>query len=784
MRHVDCLRLLILVLLLLVAPACRTAPLDDASPGARPPAPSAPTAPRPPTTSFPSPVRYSPTRTAAPQGVPWSVEIDERVSPTIDCNPVRTQHTLVVTVRDQCGNPLPGQRVEWSLSRYPQAVGDIVAVDDQYGSGRIAPMTSASPGNNGNKIDNQYAVSVTNYGAELIDAGNNHPYVGREGVRLPDITVSRGQSWLTITSSREGVTDLMVYVPALRDGTKHKIWAKKIWADFDVEFPENAVNTLPDVDHSFLVRIFRSDGSAIPGQTVDAEILDGPSAVFESSSRPTASFMTDANGVAEFLVHNTVGETGVNRIRFTANGHFYGEICPRSAIVTKQWRQAALEVSCAYLGCAEAIVNRPFEKLITVTNTGDAPAEAVVLEDQPDAGLAFAGGSAFPMDLGTIAPGQTVTRSVQMIAETAGAYTNRVIVSSRTSGAQAENVCPIEVVAGVLEIMKVCEPQVANVGSEVTFVVTVTNSGRGPLENVMVVDDYPAGIEPTSQNAATLGTLAPGESKQVIFTGIAEQPGRYTNTARARADGFPEQTSSCDLQVVNCRLEMDLVGPETIYYGEQANFTVRVTNVGDGPAEGCMVRVTTGNCLGNVVRDFNIGPLGPGEVWTQDFAGRGSGIGQCTVTADSNCGARCQDRVDVQLDVTGLPALQVEMTDKGLDGSEEGIFRVGETFIYRMLVENDVGTEATPNMHVEWRLPPELEFVSGRSNREATVTGTDQLARSEPFGLKVNQVITFELQVRVLSAPNNGLVKTAAAVYRSSDNAELASESESSTLKN
>jgi len=332
--------------------------------------------------------------------------------------------------------------------------------------------------------------------------------------------------------------------------------------------------------------------------------------------------------------------------------------------------------------------------------------------------------------------------------------------------------------------MKVCEPQVANAGTEVSFVVTVSNSGRGPLQNVMVRDDYPAGIEATSQDAVTLGTLAPGESQQVIFTGIAEQPGTYTNTARATADGQPEQSSSCDLQVVVCRLEMDLVGPDTIYYGEPANFTVRVSNVGDGPAEGCMVRVTTGDCLGNLVRDFNVGPLGPGEVWTQDFAGNGSGVGQCTVTADSDCGASCQIRQDVQLRVTGLPALQVEMTDKGLDGSEEGIFRVGETFMYRMAVENDVGTEATPDMHVEWRLPPELEFVSGRSNRGAMVNGSGSSGRSDAFALGVNEVITFEIQVRVLSAPSNGLVKSTATVYRTSDNAELASESESTTLKN
>ena len=34
------------------------------------------------------------------------------------------------------------------------------------------------------------------------------------------------------------------------------------------------------------------------------------------------------------------------------------------------------------------------------------------------------------------------------------------------------------------------------------------------------------------------------------------------------------------MKVVQCKLEMELVGPERIYYGDPANVTVKVTNVG------------------------------------------------------------------------------------------------------------------------------------------------------------------------------------------------------------
>ena len=111
-------------------------------------------------------------------------------------------------------------------------------------------------------------------------------------------------------------------------------------------------------------------------------------------------------------------------------------------------------------------------------------------------------------------------------------------------------------------------------------------------------------------------------------------------------------------------------------------------------------------------------------------------------------------------------------------------FRVGETFIYRVTVENDVGTEATPDLKVVWRLPPELEFVAGTSDRQATVRGSGITAESDSFARRNNEPITVALQVRVLTAPATGLVKTHAIVYRSSDVAELSRETESTTIKN
>jgi hypothetical protein len=131
----------------------------------------------------------------------------------------------------------------------------------------------------------------------------------------------------------------------------------------------------------------------------------------------------------------------------------------------------------------------------------------------------------------------------------------------------------------------------------------------------------------------------------------------------------------------------------------------------------------------------------------------------------------------------GLPALQLEMIDLDQERQKKGIFEMGETFIYELVVENDVGTALTPDLKIVWNLPKELEFVSGSGDRGATVTGTGgQSAESSAFVLAPNQVLKFELVVKVVGVPERNLIQSRASVVSSSGGQELATETESTTL--
>lgn len=128
-------------------------------------------------------------------------------------------------------------------------------------------------------------------------------------------------------------------------------------------------------------------------------------------------------------------------------------------------------------------------------------------------------------------------------------------------------------------------------------------------------------------------------------------------------------------------------------------------------------------------------------------------------------------------------ALQVEMTDKDLRGGEQGVFAVGEEFLYVLTVRNDDSATVTPPLHVVFSLPADLEYVSGRGESGVSIAAAPGVsAQSTEFSLTKDQALTIELRVRVKSVPEGGLTKAVASVRTSAD-LELSSEVESTTLR-
>jgi uncharacterized repeat protein (TIGR01451 family) len=238
------------------------------------------------------------------------------------------------------------------------------------------------------------------------------------------------------------------------------------------------------------------------------------------------------------------------------------------------------------------------------------------------------------------------------------------------------------------------------------------------------------------------------------------------------------------------RLDMEVycsIDNPAILVGDAFTATATVKNTGDLPLSNVVLAIRGGPGVQLVSKEetqITLDKLEPGDTREikATFVCESPGERRIDASAREGKGwasAGCFCGVSIK----GLPALQTEMIDLNIKHEPEGVFYMGEQFIYNLTVENDKGTAITPDLKVTWTLPPELEFVSGTGDQGVTVTGTGQSAESSSFVLAPDQVEHFDIVVKVIGVPPKSLVQTKA-VISTTTGQELASESESSTLRN
>lgn len=238
------------------------------------------------------------------------------------------------------------------------------------------------------------------------------------------------------------------------------------------------------------------------------------------------------------------------------------------------------------------------------------------------------------------------------------------------------------------------------------------------------------------------------------------------------------------------RLDMEVycsVSSPIVLVGDPFQATATVKNTGDLSLSNVVLALRGGEGVVQVGKEeliVKIAKLEPGETREVHATFISDQVGERRIDASAReergwAAAGCFCGILLK----GLPAIQLEMIDLDAQRAKKGIFELGETFIYELTIENDVGTALTPDLKIAWALPKELEFVSGAGDRGATVTGNGQSAESSTFVLAPNQVLKFELVVKCIGVPEKNLVQSRASVVTAAGSQELATETESTTLK-
>jgi uncharacterized repeat protein (TIGR01451 family) len=176
-----------------------------------------------------------------------------------------------------------------------------------------------------------------------------------------------------------------------------------------------------------------------------------------------------------------------------------------------------------------------------------------------------------------------------------------------------------------LEITKT-GPQTAQLGGEVSYSVTVKNTGSSIAKSVVVTDPVPEGLVHSGgqkELSFNVGDLAPGASKTIPVVLKADRRGKVCNVATANSSNAGKVSAEACTTIVQPGLNITKTGDKQQFLGKNASYEIVVSNTGDtvlnsvvvtdtAPAGTTIVSADGASVSGNTAT-WNVGSLKSGE---------------------------------------------------------------------------------------------------------------------------------------------------------------------------
>lgn len=326
--------------------------------------------------------------------------------------------------------------------------------------------------------------------------------------------------------------------------------------------------------------------------------------------------------------------------------------------------------------------------------------------------------------VGDLAP--RACKTIKITANAAGVGTVKACMGATWMNALC---CGTNVVQPALRIVKDVTPKEITPCDNVTYTITVTNTGTGAASNVKIMDDLPAGVtsDGKSSLAWDLGTLGAGQSQTRTFSAKAGKTGSYVNHAKTAADGGLSATSN-DVSITVRQPALSVTkdcAAMVSGIGRPATFKITVTNTGDAPATNVVVEDTLasgqvvtsasdgGVSSGGVVR-WNLGTLAPRASKELTLSCTLAGTGEFCDTVRATCTCAEPATAKCCTKVTGLPDMRTSLDDT------EGVVPVGANHVITYSVGNQ-GQITLTNVTCKITLPAGMQFVSADSSVSAPV---------------------------------------------------------------
>jgi len=678
---------------------------------------------------------------------PHAVRVEVR--PLESVTSVRKHYVLIATVYDENDKPRRDRRVEWML----EGAGNIIEVDE----------AGCFPGR-GAKIDNHYAVSYTSYLEHHVTRGNADPG--------DDFVIRPGQTWCVISAAVEGDTHVTAYCPEIYNWDHNKVVVTTHWVDAAWSFPKPVVarGGTEAVLNTSVVRV--TDGQPLAGYKVRYRILEGPPAVFLPARTAEYVATSDLSGNAAAALAQVRPASGVNRIgveiirapiptRTSDAGLTLGH-----GETTVSWQAAVITLDVT--APPTVVVGQDLTYTIALTNAGQVESRAMTVHATIPEGTQYVRSdppavvetNGLVWTLGELSGRQARTLTATFRTTRVGTVTNKVQVET-AEGLRGEKAVATDVTAEPRPALKVGVdgPAVGAVGAPVTFTITVSNSGTGPLTGVVLNAKFDDGLEHESKEnpvETKLGTLAAGESRTVSLTLTARRAGALVNVVTARADGGLSDSGRATLTVKQAAVTLQNLGPAWRYVGRPADWSLEVKNTGEVALANVVVRdvlppeltfqsASDGGILqGNQV-SWPVGTLGPGErkaltVTTVCKAPAPQTTTVASVTAEPGI----DTKTPRTLEIRGLPVVRIKVTDR------DDPIDVGQQTQYRMEVTNQ-GSLPAEAVQVAAVVPDEMHVLGAQGPTTAKVDG-QRVTFPALASLAPGQMVVYTVDVQAVKA--------------------------------
>jgi uncharacterized repeat protein (TIGR01451 family) len=427
-------------------------------------------------------------------------------------------------------------------------------------------------------------------------------------------------------------------------------------------------------------------------------------------------------------------------------------------------------VSLEWGGNGVVKIGQTGEYTLTVKNTSVQPIQSVMARVRMPQGLTLVESTPrhaeeagmMVWDLGTMTPRQERVLHLKLKADAKGDMMPQAWVTFTGSAAIRLRVREPKL------MVKIQSPEKVLVGDATQFTLVISNPGDGSADAVKINAQLSEGLEHARGNKLDfeIGSLAPGESRNVTLLCASRTGGAQKVDVTATADHGLKATDSCPVNVIMPRLDISLVGPRLRYLDRKARYTLKVTNPGDAPATNVTVAdivpagfkvlaASNGGRWDSQTRmvSWFLGEIAPGASREVEMEVQAITAGSHThkATAVGARGLRAESELTTK--VEGVAAMLVELID-----TEDPIEVNGET-TYEVRITN-TGSKTESDIKLLATVPEEMQFKNAdgpvRYREEGKTIVFEPIERLAPradaiFRIKVKTLkagsVRFKIQV-------------------------------------